>query len=351
MFRKLFKDRDYLLTVEGLFFCVVGYVHPSDRVISYPKYVPKKKTGEENIYKRILPFYTIQCLKDALNYLRKEYPHYIFQDETSNLEFSAVPLQNIKEHLCPEQGFIKLLHKDRKDSLESKAVEAISTLAECSGVRLDFFGITGSILLGIHNPKFSDVDIIVYGRNNSLKVKETLLEFYKNQKSDFKKFFGEKLKNWCRDKARLYPLSEAEAEKLYRRIWNRGIYKETFFSIHPTRLDEEVKEKYGEKIFSQNGLIEIEATVKNVEESMFIPSVYGVEDVTVRSGLKVDVVEVVSYEGLYGGIFEEDERIVVKGVLEKVEERKTKEFYWRVVVGSLKAEGKDYIKPKSFFDV
>ncbi len=342
--RKTFKDRDYILTVEDIFFTVVGYVHPPNRVVAYPKYAPEKR---KKSYRRVLPFYTIGCLKEALAHLKEEYPEYLYVDE-NGLEFSAVPLERIKTHYCPEKKVEELLSRKPKDELEALASKIVLELSKESGVPIEFFGLTGSILIGLHHPKFSDVDITVYGRKNSLKVKETILNLYEKRNSNFKKFSGEILKSWCEDKARLYPLTVTEAEKLYKRIWNRGIYSKKMFSIHPIRLDEEIKERYGEKVYSQNGLVEAEAIVKDSTESIFMPSTYLVEDVKVKSGLDVKVKEVVSYEGLYGGIFEEGEKIVVKGVLEKVESRVSKENYWRIVVGSLKADGKDYIKPKKF---
>ena len=345
---KIFKDRDYLLTVENLFFCVVGYTHPPDKVVSYLKYAPIKEEKNKVAYKRILKYYTISCLKDSLNYLEKNHPVYVCYDKISGLKFSSVPILNIKKHFCPEKKVEELLSKNRKDELELKAAKIVLSLADESGVSLKYFGITGSILIGLHHPKFSDVDITVYGKNNSLKLKETMLGLYKSKTSIFKKFSGECLKNWCNDKAKLYPLTFTEAENLYKRIWNRGVYGETMFSIHPIRLDEEIYEKYGEKIFSQNGLVEAEATIKNADEAIFMPSTYLVEDVKIRFGLNVEVESIISYEGLYGGIFEEGEKILVKGVLEKVEDLKRGKSSWRIVVGSLKADGKDYIKPKTF---
>jgi len=264
----------------------------------------------------------------------------------NGLEFSAVPLKKVRLHYCPEKRVEELSAGKVKDELERLALEAILKLSGESGVPLKFFGLTGSILIGIHNPKFSDIDITVYGRENSLRVKETVLSLYRAGNLGFRKFFGETLKNWCVEKAELYPLTVEEAEKLYGRIWNRGLYGKKMFSIHPIRLDEEIREKYGEKVFSQNGLVEVEATIKDSGESIFMPSTYLVEDVKVKSGLEVEVEEVVSYEGLYSGVFEEGEKIIVKGVLERVEDKTYKRTYWRIVVGSLKADGKDYIKPK-----
>ncbi len=89
---KIFKDRDYLLTVENLFFCVVGYTHPLDKVISYLKYAPTKEEKNKVAYKRILKYYTISCLKDSLNYLEKNHSVYVCYDKISGLKFSSVPV-------------------------------------------------------------------------------------------------------------------------------------------------------------------------------------------------------------------------------------------------------------------
>jgi len=34
------KDRDFVETLEGLLFCVVGYLHPPDKYTAYLKYSP-----------------------------------------------------------------------------------------------------------------------------------------------------------------------------------------------------------------------------------------------------------------------------------------------------------------------
>ena len=34
------KDHDFIRTEENYLFCVIGYSHPEDRIISYLKYVP-----------------------------------------------------------------------------------------------------------------------------------------------------------------------------------------------------------------------------------------------------------------------------------------------------------------------
>ncbi|RLI31704.1 hypothetical protein DRO51_03430 [Candidatus Bathyarchaeota archaeon] len=343
-----FKDRDYIQTIENLFFCVVGYVHPPGRVISYLKYIPRNNL--KGGYERILAFYTIPNIEKTLTYLEKNYPKYIIYDnKTYGSKFSSVPLSSIKLHLRPEERVSEIIAQDKKlDYLESKALKFILKLSEVSGVPTKFFGITGSILLKIHNPDFSDIDITVYGLENSLKVKEAVLDMYEDPSSGLSKFTGKLLRDWCNDKAKLYPLTVKEAEELYRRIWNRGIFEEKMFSIHPTRLSNEIREKYGEKIIHQKDLVDVDVKILDAEESIFMPSTYKVEETICRSPkIKVDIDELVSYEGLYCGIFSEGEWVSVRGVLEEVEDKRKGKSYFRVVVGSLKAKGKDYIKPKS----
>ena len=57
-----YRDRDYLQTSEGYFFCVVGPTHPKDRVIAYLKYVPEASGTwgrERRRFRRALRYYTI----------------------------------------------------------------------------------------------------------------------------------------------------------------------------------------------------------------------------------------------------------------------------------------------------
>jgi predicted nucleotidyltransferase len=61
------------------------------------------------------------------------------------------------------------------------------------------------------------------------------------------------------------------------------------------------------------------ATVADASESVFLPAVYRVEDVKLLGGGEVK--RLVSYEGLYGGVFEEGERVEFRGALEMVEGR------------------------------
>jgi predicted nucleotidyltransferase len=258
---------------------------------------------------------------------------------------TAVPQRSIAEHFKPEEKLAQLFQTSRLDPLQKKLTRFTSFLAETSKVPHDFFGVTGSILLDIHQPEFSDIDITVYGLKNSLAVKKALIENYALASSPVKRLEGKALKAWCTKKAQRYPLTSAEALKLYERKWNLGTFEKTLFSIHPVKLDQEVTEEYGEKTYYSVGQATIRAVVYDNTDYLFLPCVYRIKETKIVEGPQVtDITEVVSYESLYDSLAEVGESIVVKGKLERVVNRKNSQEYHRILVGSPEGKGMEYIK-------
>ncbi len=343
-----FRDRDFIRTKEGLFFCVVGPVHPPDRVISYVKYVPAElgRWGKGRArFKRILESYTIPSLLETFDMLTRDYPHYLFYSEVFKITMSAVPLEYMAEHYRPEEKLAHLLQAPRLDPLQRKLIEFTSFLSDKSGVSSSFLGVTGSILLDIHRPEFSDMDLTVYGLENSLAIKGALMEASSQRGSAVQRLRNEALKTWCEHKTQRYPLTFNEALRIYERKWNIGIFRGTPFSIHPVKLEHEVKERYGDRIYEPMRLVTLRALVQENADCLFLPAVYGVRDAEIMEGPKVeDIREVVSYEGLYDNLAWPGESILVKGKLERVTEAKTGQEYYRVLVGSPEGRGTEYIK-------
>jgi len=341
-----FRDRDYVQTKEGYFFCVVGPIHPEDRVIAYLKYIPDPsgKWGRgKNRFKRALRYYTMPDLLETLNFL-ENHPEYLYDSSVLGLRMSAVPLNRISAHLKPDEKLFQLIQMEELDNLQRKVLDLATLISEDSRVPIEYLGVTGSLLLDIHQD-FSDMDLIVYGMENSEAVKEALIRIYEESESSASRFDEEKSREWCMNKTGMYPLTYEEAVRIFKRKWSRGLFRGTMFSVHPVKFEEEVSERYGDKIFKPEGMMKIEAAVSDASEAEFLPSVYKVEDVKIFSGPMVkDIYEVTSYEGLYGGIAEKGEKMVVYGKLERVIDKRDGEEYHRVLVGSKEAEGRDYIK-------
>jgi hypothetical protein len=258
---------------------------------------------------------------------------------------TAVPLQYIKKHYKPDEKLAQLMNSKRLDLLQKKMKRLVSFLVEKSGVSSNSFGVTGSILLNIHRLNVSDIDLTVYGLKNSLAVKRAMLGVYSLQSSPLQRFEGPALTVWCKNQARSHPLTYDEALQIYRRKWNLGVFDGTRFSVHPAKLEQEITEEYADRTYEPIGQVIIGAVVHENSDSLFLPAAYKIKEAKIIKGPQVgDIEEVVSYEGLYGDLAEVGETILVKGKLEHVHDKRTKQRYHRVVVGSPEGKGTEYVK-------
>ncbi len=342
---RLFRDRDYVETVEGLFFTAVGNVHPPSHVIAYLKYVPSPdgKWGREKRFRRALPYYTVPMLLDTISYLKQSYPHYVAFFDELGVEMSAVPLGMVSRHYRPEERLREIIEGPR-DELESVAVELAEVIADEAGIPIDGLGVTGSVLIKIHQP-FSDVDLVVYGREGALKAREALRELYKEPRRGVQGLSRERFEDLLKRRERLFYLSKGDAEVICARKWNRGLFKGREFSVHPVKKEDEVRESFGEFRYKPLGLATIRGVVADASESLFMPSKWLVEEVEFVSGVGVEGLrEVCSYEGLYMGVVDPGERFEARGKVEAVY-RGEKLSHYRLLIGSPEARGHDYVKP------
>jgi predicted nucleotidyltransferase len=342
---RLFRDRDYVETVEGLFFTVVGNVHPPGRVIAYLKYVPSPdgKWGRERRFRRALPYYTVPMLLDTISYLKQTHPQYVAFFEELGIEMSAVPLSMVSRHYRPEERLQEMARGPR-DELEDAALELAEAIADEAGIPIDDLGVTGSILVKIHQP-FSDIDLVVYGRESALRAREALRELYRDPRRGIEALPRQRLEDLLERRQRLFCLSKSDAEVVCARKWNRGLFKGREFSIHPVKKESEVRESFGEFSYKPLGLATIKGVVADASESLFMPSKWFVEDVEFVSGTSVEgLAEVCSYEGLYMGVVDSGERFEARGKVEAVYQR-GKPSHYRLLIGSPEARGLDYIKP------
>jgi predicted nucleotidyltransferase len=350
-----FRDRDFIESVNGLIFCVIGNVHPTSRVVSYLKYIShysstvRTKWSRNGVmYGRILPYYSAIGVKNTMDYLKENYPDYVVYDKYRSIELIEVPRHKIKTHFKPEERLREIIDSP-KDELEKLALELVQELAEETNISLGNFGITGSILLKIHNLKYSDIDIIVYGQRNGWIIRDVLKNILQNEK---KPFFslpkGEMLEEWSKEITSHHSLSFEEAKILYSKYkWNRALYRGRQFSVHPVKLENEVEEKWEDKIHKPLGLVKVKAKVVDASESIFMPAIYIVDDVKVLEGASPPgkISRITSYEGLYIDLAEPGDELIAYGKLEEVEDQKLGEKYYQVTVGTFEAGGRDYIKP------
>jgi hypothetical protein len=309
-----------------MFFCVTGYLHPLDRITAYLKYSPVsegKWKKKNTYYRRELPHYHVHVISSTISYLKSHYPQYVGFCPVRNIEMSMVPRDAITHYYLPETRLQHILHTS-DDLLEKKVAAFAEELQTHAAIRSTDLGITGSILIGLHNPQFSDIDLIVYGKANSLAVKSSLKAIPRVTGLE-----ATKKKEWIHNKMTIFHLKRKEAEIFAERKWNYGFFDSTYFSIHPTRTDAEIHESYGETIYTDRGVIHLTAQITDSSQSLFLPASYGLEVIDILEGDAVPVKQLVSYEGLYCDVFHNGDLIEVRGRLEQVNGS------YRVVVGTL----------------
>ncbi|MCK4399982.1 nucleotidyltransferase domain-containing protein [Candidatus Bathyarchaeota archaeon] len=326
-------------TRDGLMFVVVGYLHPPGRVTAYLKYVPTaegKWDRGDTRYTRTLRYYHVTQVENTYGYLRENHPDYLYDCPVRNITVSCVPLSDVKRYYDPVERVDSLFREGPSDPLEEKLLGLVEYLQEHASVE-GKIGVTGSILTGSHNPEFSDIDITVYGREESRRVREAVLGA--REEAVIRGRSEEELERWVAQRAEKFPLSREELRRIASRRWNYGFYKDTYVSIHPIRTDDEITESYGDFTYSQLGEVKGTAVVVDAAESIYLPAIYRVTDPKLeKSGIRVS--EIVSYEGIYGGLFEEGEKVEFRGSLERY---MGKEEGHRVVLGGAGSTG-GYVK-------
>ncbi len=313
------KDRDFVETSEAFFFCLVGYLHPPDRYTAYLKYTPAEAgrwaRGAVR-FRRELEYYHVRNIAKTLDFLRTRHARYISFDPVRNLSFSFVPREAVTFYYRPEERLQAILAAPA-DPLEKDVEALVSLLAGAGGPRPEAFGITGSILLRIHDPSFSDIDLLVYGRDATAKARAALSVL---EGGAIEPVAPDRLSWWRAETAGRFGLAPADVAHLEARRWNYFQFHNRYVSIHPTRRDEEIQEAYGQHRYRAVGVATIEATVADAADSIFHPACYALADVTIREGGQWPIMGLVSYEGLYCQAADPGDRIVASGVIEQVDD-------------------------------
>lgn len=323
-------DHYYVRTVGNCYGVIVGNDHTPFYYIGYLKYCPSSSAtywkGGEVFYERLVKTYDpFQVHKHAA--LKEYIPFY-------DSQIPIIPVSIIRRIYDPVERARELLLKPA-DVLEAKASTLIQALQDCTGLTSGI-GVTGSILPGIHNPDLSDIDIVIYGWRESLKVIECVRE------SDlFQPFTGGLMEDWSSRLSKMSGLPVETVRQLYRK-YRRGLFSGTPYSIM-------FNTQHGGNVllkppFKTLGEIIISGMVEGGLDALSYPSEgtlenYKVLDSTVKP--PYDVTEIMSFETLYTSILLEGGDVLVKGLLQCSERLEA----CRILVGGV--EGKGFVKPVS----
>jgi predicted nucleotidyltransferase len=318
------------VTEEGLIFRIYGYAHPPKAFICDIEYAPAsiyksedpraiRQRGEQIYYK----FY----LDQGLYFVRDNHPRYSFWHEPLQTSVVGVHQTQITETRKPDKAIQMLLKKRSRDSLHQALKTALELVRERSGLGASDFGVFGSLLHGFYHPQFSDLDFIVYGKKESIKLRETLQTLYHEHSSPFRNEFEtekaikEKAKRW-----RFINYSPKEywwhqkRKAIYATFKNEKSSRKIKTEFEPVKKWSEIHNEYNSNArILKKGWIKAEARITGDTETSFMPSVYEIEITKNLDGAKVDDIErILSYVEEFRIQAVQDEKVHVEGNLERV---------------------------------
>ena len=154
------REGELIETKDGIIFDVKGLMHPPDKVIAFPRFIPSTKGNREQ---KEVKYDKIYNLQERFKFLKKNAPSLITYDSIFDETLCEVPIENIKRHYNPINKFEKLRKSKKTIDLEKKAVDLLTIIKEKANIPWKALGISGSILVGLYNLN-SDLDPVIYER-------------------------------------------------------------------------------------------------------------------------------------------------------------------------------------------
>ena len=305
------RPKDFIGINNKLFFAVVNEYQEDNHALTFLRYM-KDNAGIHKL-----------TTKKAEKIIRDTYPEFQFDSSYADIVLHGIPINLIKEIYYPEQTVTRLLSMESPDNKQSDAIGIINTLLSV-GFKKDYMGITGSIMLDMHNEN-SDVDIIIYGREQFLKIRK----YIKNSL----------------DKVGINSLTQAMWKDAYERrdcalsfneFYSHEKRKFNKFIFGNSKIDISAIPKKGEK-YKESGPYKkiskdkISSIVTNDTYAYDFPASYLINHNTIK--------EVVSYTATYTGQARKGEKIEAVGFVEE-----DRNGVYRLLVGTSREAKDEYIR-------
>ena len=308
-------DHDLVVDKNFNIYVVFGSKHPYGFVYAYLKYrslLDSGGTSKHSIWSfrgvplaRVMERYSVGNVLDVMGFQSRIYDP-VYDSVLPYLRYSEIYM-----HLLPEVRIREILERPR-DDLELVVSEAVYMLRNASGVSLDYIGVGGSVLGGFHNVDLSDIDLVVYGCDNAVRVYHSIEGFAEPLK-------GSVLERWVRNQAELHGVSMDLARRMYA-PYRRSLFRGRALTV----VFPEPYSRYGDLYFrsySSCCIARVEVP-PNQCGALHYPGLVRVSGRVIPSGgcrfSGVDVDWLVLYEGAFSPIVFEGGPLEVRGVLARV---------------------------------
>jgi predicted nucleotidyltransferase len=325
------REGDLIETENKVVFDVKGIVHPPDKLIAFPRYIPSPKgtrQGQQSLFSKIYSF------GERFSFLKQNMADLIVYDPIFDETLCEVPTEMIRKHYKPIEK-LKLLRQSKNlGGLERKALNLAKDLKEKAVIPWSAIGISGSVLAGLYTSK-SDIDPVVYGMKNCCKAYAALEELLNEEGSQFKPYTHEELRALFDFRSKDTIMGFEDFARVESRKAFQGMYEGTDYFIRFVKDWRQVSEQYGDICYKNSGYARITATIADDSEAIFTPCSYQVESVEVVKGPKPEPIkEIVSFRGRFCAQAKRGENINAQGKIERVMDKKKENDYYRIILGN-----------------
>jgi predicted nucleotidyltransferase len=325
------REGELIETDDKVIFDVKGLVHPPDKVIAFPRYIPTAEGTRKGIGTLYSKVYN---LAERFQYLKKNTPELIVDDPVFGETLCEVPVDRITKHYKPIEKIAELRKAKNLHSLERKAILLAESLKETSGIPWSSIGISGSIMVGLYTRK-SDIDPLVYGAKNCRKAYTALENLVQDGSSLFKRYSREELHELFDFRSKDTMMSFEDFAMVERRKAFQGKFDGVDYFVRFVKDWDEISEKYGDVCYKNGGYARITATVADVAQALFTPCAYTLEKVKVTDGPVLKPIrEIVSFRGRFCEQAKTGERIVAQGKVEHVKDMRNNNEHYRMIIGN-----------------
>ncbi len=338
------RDRDIIVDSDGRIFIVLGYIQPENRILSFLKYIPSQNGDwktESTSYKRYF-WGSVESVVDGMQLVPTEY---ITFDEHFGTELIEVPHDAVFQHLLPEERLSEICRSGPRDRLEEVVVKAVQEIQDALDIHLDDIGVAGSILWKGHNPKFSDVNMNVYGLENA----QRLWTDFTSLDSGSPVIRVRAAHEWKRAAQRIHkripilPMRDIMTMLSKR----KAVYIENqCVGITPVLHPDEAPVSYGSETYQQVSEVptRLRFKITNAKYGIFYPAIYKGTSPSLNElgGLGIDRVMV--YDGAFSGIFSEGDEVELCGTIQQVTPNDSRDLFFQVMIGTKLGAGQEYMR-------
>jgi len=325
------REGELIKTQDNVIFDVKGLVHPPNKVIAFPRFIPTPqgtRGSQKDLYGKIY------SLSERFKFLEQESPNLIVHDPIFDETLCEVPINTIKKHYKPIEKLRTLLSSKKLADLETNAVQLTESLQEPTDIPWSSIGFSGSVLVRLQTPK-SDIDPVVYGVENCRSAYAALEKLLKDGESHFKPYSREELQALFDFRSKDTIMSFEDFARVESRKAFQGMFDGTDYFIRFVKDWSQVIEQYGDVCYKNSGYAKITATITDDSEALFTPCTYKIENVKVVEGPELEPIqEIVSFRGRFCEQAKKDERVTVQGKVERVINKRKEREYYRIILGN-----------------